>query len=45
MSVAGTCQLQKKNVLNFISEAITSHLNAQEHPSLLRRSSTLALAT
>jgi transposase len=44
MSVAGTCQLQKRNVLDFISQAIRAHLTHQEFPSLLPHTATLSLA-
>ncbi len=43
MSVAGTCQLQKRNVLDFISQAIRAHLNREEYPSLLPKT-TMSLA-
>lgn len=35
MSIAATCQLQKRNVLDFISETIRSYLSNQAGPSLL----------
>jgi hypothetical protein len=44
MTVAGTCRLQKHNVLNFISQAIIAYLNKAQAPSLLLKNKVL-LAT
>lgn|SRR3990167_2517693 len=33
MTVVSTCKMQKRNVLDFITESIHAHLSGQPHPS------------
>jgi len=35
MTVVTSCKLQKRNVLNFVTEAVIAHLNQSQAPSLL----------
>ena len=37
MTVVATCKMQRRNVLNFVTESIQAHLSGTPHPSLLPR--------
>lgn len=44
MSVSATCQLQKRNILGFISTAVRTYINRDQHPSLIPIETPVAFA-